>query len=774
MQDLFSDSRDRVDLVSFAHNLFEVFLQPHVVWLRSPTDKRPAQVSVTVEAMRSHYRWGQYRPTLEETLELLKMGQIGGLGVVAASLKGQQGQLICIDIDSHKTPSGHAYEGAPVRDKILEKLGLSRSYPAYGPSMTKGRWHIWLQVNDLPKDAKKIKTEKFTDTCDVEVFSYAPYITISTSGDAEAVFKAASMKSLSWARVQETVRKPGCKPKKIAMSRQRLTGNGWDRDLIINLISDLAGAHRTSTKRINAPCPCHNSTKDGLWVNTDPGDPMYGHFGCHNHCDGLEILKAIGYPLKTNGQQVAKKSEGDEWPKEADDGTGRMVPVIWYPKKSRMLEEALFRLGIEIRGNIRLDRLEVKVPESLAPRVKPSYWPDENTWRDVPNKFWDKIRDEIETEFQTRDGRTKKKKGTRALKWQDADFYSRRDVLAWDLATDPVCDWVWKQKDAWTPDQPSLIDDFLQRYMGAPDTPLLRHANFVLWGSLVARAIDPGCKIDTSLILQGAQGGLKSTLVRCLLPAFMRDDYFTDSFQMKGDQKAMHDQTQGVVLCEMAELTGLSKVEQNYVKHYATQRAFSGRPAYRRDREFYKRCFIMVGTTNEEQPLPNDPTGSRRWCVVPTSTKMAYQELRDSLDREREIIVGEALFWLQNGKIPGFVSAKHRRWLEAHNTPFMQVAHDLSSAIEEIIEIGFSGPSEDRRAPESCSADFLANHGMPFHWWKRAIQYLTGSTNLRDYKVAAALRTHGCYARRQTIYDENGPKMRRRGVFWFSSKIQSG
>ena len=74
-------------------------------------------------------------------------------------------------------------------------------------------------------------------------------------------------------------------------------------------------------------------------------------------------------------------------------------------------------------------------------------------------------------------------------------------------------------------DKVERIGSILQTYWGVEDNPLLREIGFRWAVSCVARGLNPGCKVDTVLILCGPQGARKSTSLRVLAG----DGYFSDS-----------------------------------------------------------------------------------------------------------------------------------------------------------------------------------------------------------------------------------------------------
>jgi len=84
--------------------------------------------------------------------------------------------------------------------------------------------------------------------------------------------------------------------------------------------------------------------------------------------------------------------------------------------------------------------------------------------------------------------------------------------------------------------------------------------------SAVARALDPGCKADHVLILEGPQGVGKSTAVRTLCG----DEYFGDTVP-RLDTKDASDYVRGKWIIELAELSSVSKSAVEQVKAYITR-----------------------------------------------------------------------------------------------------------------------------------------------------------------------------------------------------------
>lgn len=206
---------------------------------------------------------------------------------------------------------------------------------------------------------------------------------------------------------------------------------------------------------------------------------------------------------------------------------------------------------------------------------------------------------------------------------------------------------------------------WLERYCGAvtdvAGEDATEHVRRVAWKSLVAavaRAHEPGCQVDTMLILEGPQGTRKSTAFRILAGDFVR---VADLSTVDRDAKML---IGAAWIVEFGELDGISKVEAARLKSFITTPTDSYRTPYGRDSEDWQRRCIFVGTTNDAEYL-QDPTGMRRfWPVAVTQIDAAALERdRDALWAEATRVYEMHVAWtLANpGEHPD--GSPHRWWL---------------------------------------------------------------------------------------------------------------
>lgn len=175
------------------------------------------------------------------------------------------------------------------------------------------------------------------------------------------------------------------------------------------------------------------------------------------------------------------------------------------------------------------------------------------------------------------------------------------------------------------------ISRWLQVYCHAADTELYRQYGRKFLISCIARVMEPGCQVDTMLILQGDQGLRKSTAFRILGGPWFSSSHFNV------ENKDALQGLRGRWLWEVGELSAFSKRDIERIKGFLTDPIDTYRQAYGRNVEDYPRQIVFCGTTNDERPLSDD-TGARRFWVVPVPNRVT----REELERDRDLLWAEA------------------------------------------------------------------------------------------------------------------------------------
>ncbi|MEM9216418.1 MAG: virulence-associated E family protein [Cyanobacteria bacterium P01_F01_bin.150] len=177
-------------------------------------------------------------------------------------------------------------------------------------------------------------------------------------------------------------------------------------------------------------------------------------------------------------------------------------------------------------------------------------------------------------------------------------------------------------------DSTEILEGIATRYFGA-DHPI--HQTFWVKTLIaaVARIYDPGCQADTAAILNGDQGLGKSQFLSTLAGK----PFFSDSLGTKldrDDKLTLH----GAWFNEWGEMEKvLSKRDSSDIKAFITAESDDLRLPYARSNVSLKRRCIIVGSTNSSSFL-NDPSGNRRFWIIPVSKKIDIEKLkleRDSI-----------------------------------------------------------------------------------------------------------------------------------------------
>lgn len=155
------------------------------------------------------------------------------------------------------------------------------------------------------------------------------------------------------------------------------------------------------------------------------------------------------------------------------------------------------------------------------------------------------------------------------------------------------------------------IDTFLSRYLRAEDNELNRALGRAFLISVVARAVKPGAKVDTVLILVGPQGSGKSQACAALVP----DPAWHSDTGIDIGRKDAFVNLSGKWIYEVAEMESLGRVTNEAAKQFVTSCVDRYRAPYERRAEDHPRTVVFVATTNLDEFL-RDPSGARRYWPV--------------------------------------------------------------------------------------------------------------------------------------------------------------
>lgn len=198
----------------------------------------------------------------------------------------------------------------------------------------------------------------------------------------------------------------------------------------------------------------------------------------------------------------------------------------------------------------------------------------------------------------------------------------------------------WLDAQVW--DGVPRVDTFMATHFGAADDEYTRAVGRYMWSGLAGRMYEPGCQLDMVIALQSKQGTKKSTGLKALAPD---PEYFTDGLSLHEDDDNFKRLLRGKVIVEIAELAGLSRGDINVVKRAITRTSEKWIEKYQTKETTYLRRCMLFATTNENEFLPPDETGHRRWLPV------EIVELnRELITRDRAQLWAEgAAIWREAG-----------------------------------------------------------------------------------------------------------------------------
>lgn len=174
--------------------------------------------------------------------------------------------------------------------------------------------------------------------------------------------------------------------------------------------------------------------------------------------------------------------------------------------------------------------------------------------------------------------------------------------------------------------------------------------------SAVARAFDPGCKVDTCLVLQGEQGLLKSSFF-----AVLGGEWFSDTYVDMSNRDS-YMQLSSAWIYELGEIDQvLSGRNEERFKGWLASTHDTYRAPYARAAEKHSRGCVVVGTANPEEFL-RDATGNRRYWIVRVGGRIDVDLVRAN----RDLIWAEAVCAYEAGE-PWWLSADEELEREASN-----------------------------------------------------------------------------------------------------------
>lgn len=201
--------------------------------------------------------------------------------------------------------------------------------------------------------------------------------------------------------------------------------------------------------------------------------------------------------------------------------------------------------------------------------------------------------------------------------------YARAHAV--DSALDYLRGIVW--------DKTPRVDTWLCETYGVEDNPYHRAVGSNWLKGLARRAVEPGCKFDYVLVLEGEQGTRKSTSL-----GILGGDWHVETTAAP-DNKDFLMLLQGNLIIEFSEGETLSRGEIKQLKALITTQYDKFRAPYERYVQVHPRRCVFAMTTNQTEYL-KDETGNRRWLPVTVVGEANVEWLRTNRDQ----LLAEALY----------------------------------------------------------------------------------------------------------------------------------
>ncbi|AUB41301.1 DNA primase [Nostoc flagelliforme CCNUN1] len=266
----------------------------------------------------------------------------------------------------------------------------------------------------------------------------------------------------------------------------------------------------------------------------------------------------------------------------------------------------------------------------------------------------------------------------------------------------------------------SILNNLALRYFGTND-PL--HNTYIKKSLIaaVSRARRPGEKAEDICVLVGEQGLRKSTFWKELFGADWFTDELSDSSE-KDELMKLH-YFWGIELAEIEHI--YKKKDVSSFKKFLSNTVDPFRIPYDREIKEHPRACLLVATSNEQELL-NDPTGSRRFFVVPVLKEIPIEELI----RERDLIWAAANQLYQMG---------HQWWLtRAESAQQAEANKDYQT----------SDPWEEKVLSFIRGRDWVTTHDILF----TALGIETGRQDIMSQKrVAGIMKINGWHKQRKWI-----------------------
>jgi putative DNA primase/helicase len=280
---------------------------------------------------------------------------------------------------------------------------------------------------------------------------------------------------------------------------------------------------------------------------------------------------------------------------------------------------------------------------------------------------------------------------------QDRDIRPAIDRVCRENSYNPVVDYLTPLK--W--DGTKRLYRWMQTLLGAPDTPFVQLVGPKVLVGAVARAMQPGCKVDTIMVLEGDQGLKKSTAISVLFG----EEHTAESVSIFDQHNKMVMQMMGAWCVELAEFVAILKKDMNAVKGLISMRNDKVVLPYAKAASNHPRRCVFFGTINpDDMGYLTDSTGNRRyWPVRVTKIDLdGIREKRDQLWAEAFHLYRENERWWLEGEENELAEAETAQRQEQDAwAPILEEklqGHDDVTSDFALTQLGIPHERKDKRA----------------------------------------------------------------------------
>lgn len=175
-------------------------------------------------------------------------------------------------------------------------------------------------------------------------------------------------------------------------------------------------------------------------------------------------------------------------------------------------------------------------------------------------------------------------------------------------------------------EQVGIFDTAAEKIFGSEDEFSCDFLKRFMIGA-VRRVYEPGCQMDTMLVLWGAEGGGKTSFVQTLF-----GEEYTRSQMPSLESRDASAALLGHWAVEFAEMDAVLRSKSETFKEWCTRRVDTYRAPYGRAEVRMPRECVLIGTTNDPEFIHHSGTNRRYWPVPVKSVNLPWvQENRDAL-----------------------------------------------------------------------------------------------------------------------------------------------